>query len=349
MPGKPSWPEKMRILIDIGHPAHVHLFKNLAWKLQEKGHQIFFTAREKEHETYLLKTYGFSCKSFGRHYSSRAMKVFGLFRFDFQMFIFALRSRPGLFISHGSIYASHIAWLLRKPHVSLEDTGNFEQIRLYRPFTDIIITPENLKKDLGPKQVVHNAYHEIAYLHPDYYNPSPAIYEHLNLRVGQPYAVMRFVSWHATHDAGEQGLTMGQKRRIYDFLSASLPVFVSSEAPLPDEFEKNRLDIPPERIHDVLYYASIYIGEGATMAAETGLLGTPAIYVNSQRAGNCEDLAEYGLVFPLNTTEEILDRAGKIIRNPDQQNEYRQKREKLLAAKTDLTAFLISLLENKYL
>ena len=140
-----------------------------------------------------------------------------------------------------------------------------------------------------------------------------------------------------------------QKRQIYDFLSASVPVFVSSEASLPDEFVKHRLDIPPERIHDVLYYASLYIGEGATMAAETGLLGTPAIYVNSQRAGNCEDLAEYGLVFPLNTTEEILDRAGQIIRNPEQQNEYRQKREKLLAAKTDLTAFLISLLENKYL
>jgi predicted glycosyltransferase len=39
----------MNILIDIGHPAHVHLFKNFAWIMQKKGHKTLFTAREKEH------------------------------------------------------------------------------------------------------------------------------------------------------------------------------------------------------------------------------------------------------------------------------------------------------------
>ena len=44
----------MRILIDIGHPAHVHLFKNFAWQMQEKGHKVLFTCREKEFEIDLL-------------------------------------------------------------------------------------------------------------------------------------------------------------------------------------------------------------------------------------------------------------------------------------------------------
>jgi len=54
-------------------------------------------------------------------------------------------------------------------------------------------------------------------------------------------------------------------------------------------------------------------------------------------------------VFSLNTTEEILDRIHKINNPPDFKNECRKNREKLLEEKTDLTAFLISLIENKYL
>lgn len=349
MPARQSFPGRMKIIIDIGHPAHVHLFKNFAWKMQEKGHQVFFAAREKEHEVYLLKTYHFQYKSFGRHYSTKAMKIYGLLKFDLLMFFYALRLKPDLFISHGSMYASHVSWLLRKPHISLEDTGNLEQIRLYRPFTDVIITPENLNTDLGKKQISHNSYHEMAYLHSNYFKPSLDIYKLLNLSVGQPFGILRFVSWNATHDAGQKGLSINQKRIIFDSLSKYFPVFISSESDLPAEFEKYRLNIPPDKIHDVLYHASIYIGEGATMAAESGLLGTPAIYTNSQRAGNCEDLSKYGLVFSLNTTEEIIDRIREIHSNPDFKKECRKNREKLLEEKTDLTAFLISLIENKYL
>lgn len=46
----------MRVLIDIGHPAHFHLFKHFAWKMEEKGHKILFTCRDKEFVIYLLKS-----------------------------------------------------------------------------------------------------------------------------------------------------------------------------------------------------------------------------------------------------------------------------------------------------
>ena len=65
----------MRILIDIGHPAHVHLFKHFAWEMQKKGHTIFFTCREKEFEIYLLEKYGFAFKSFGKKYFSPLGKI----------------------------------------------------------------------------------------------------------------------------------------------------------------------------------------------------------------------------------------------------------------------------------
>ena len=32
----------MKILIDIGHPGHVHFFKHAVWELQKRGHEVFF-------------------------------------------------------------------------------------------------------------------------------------------------------------------------------------------------------------------------------------------------------------------------------------------------------------------
>ena len=37
----------MKILIDIGHPGHVHYFKNLIIGLQDNNHQVIVTARNR--------------------------------------------------------------------------------------------------------------------------------------------------------------------------------------------------------------------------------------------------------------------------------------------------------------
>jgi len=39
----------MRILIDIGYPAHVHLFRYFTKELMYKGHKVHFTCQEKEY------------------------------------------------------------------------------------------------------------------------------------------------------------------------------------------------------------------------------------------------------------------------------------------------------------
>ena len=49
----------MRMLVSIGHPAHVHLFKNLIWALEKHGHEIKIAARDKEIVLYLLDCYDF--------------------------------------------------------------------------------------------------------------------------------------------------------------------------------------------------------------------------------------------------------------------------------------------------
>ncbi len=197
----------MNILIDVGHPAHVHLFKNFAIIMKNKGHNIVFTARDKESIIELLKKYNFTFYVLGVHKKYLVNKLITLLTYNYKLLKFCKAFLPEIFLSHGSPYAAHVSAILDKPHISFEDTEHsIEQILLYKPFTDQILTSNVFKRDLGKKQIRYNSFHEIAYLHPDYFTPNLEIKKELNLAVNEKFVIIRFVSWAATHDLGYRGL-----------------------------------------------------------------------------------------------------------------------------------------------
>ncbi|AXT58120.1 DUF354 domain-containing protein [Aquimarina sp. AD1] len=336
----------MRILIDIGHPGHVHLFKNLAKEMQKKGHTFLFTCRQKEFEIELMKAEGFEFVSFGKKYNSTVGKMFGLLKFDFMTVVQGLKFKPDLFMSHGSPYAAHAAAILRKPHVSLEDTGNMEQVKLYLPFTKSVLTSTAFHKSLGDKQIEYAGYHELAYLHPNYFTSDVKVYHTLGIPEQTPYVVLRFVSWNASHDVNQSGLTMTEKRELLQHLDKKYKVFISSEGQLPDEFKEYQIKIPPEKMHDVLAFAEMFIGEGATMASESAILGTPAIYINSIMAGTIDEQVDYGLLFNFQKGEGVMEKIKELENTSNLQEAFGKKREQLLKDKIDVTAFLIWFVEN---
>ena len=195
----------MRILIDIGHPGHVHLFRPFAHDMVAKGHQVLFTYRQKEFEGELLEASGFDRKSFGKHFKTTLGKIWGLVKFNWKMFWTVLSYKPDLLLSHGSIYAAQAGWLLGKTHISMEDSGNMEQIRLYRPFTKAILAPEVLPEQLGSKEIRYKGYHELFYLHPNRFSPDFDKLEPLQLKPDESFVILRFVSFNATHDFGHGG------------------------------------------------------------------------------------------------------------------------------------------------
>ena len=48
----------MNILIDIGHPGHVHLLRNVAKELEGKGHRIYYSVRDIPVAKRLMEHYG---------------------------------------------------------------------------------------------------------------------------------------------------------------------------------------------------------------------------------------------------------------------------------------------------
>ncbi len=336
----------MKILIDIGHPAHVHLFRHFAQEMTKKGHKFLFTTREKEVAVHLLKHFGFDFVSFGKPYKSLPGKLFGLVKFNLKLLKVSMRFKPDLFISAGSFYASHISFLMHKPHITFEDTGNMEQVKLYLPFSEVILVPKAFHKDLGPKQIRYSGYHELAYLHPNQFKPNSDILKQLCVEKDETYIVIRFVSWNASHDAGQVGFSLERKIELVQKISKYGKVFISSEGDLPAELEQFRVGISPEYIHDAMAFASLYIGEGATMASECAALGTPAIYVNSITAGTLEEQENYGLLYGFRSSDGVIEKALEILKNPEEKKKWKSRQKKMLSEKIDVTAFMVWFVEN---
>jgi predicted glycosyltransferase len=160
---------------------------------------------------------------------------------------------------------------------------------------------------------------------------------------------MRFVSWNAIHDVGKYGIK--NKMKLVKKLEKYGWVFITSEGRLNDGLKECRIKVPPEKLHDLLYYASLYVGEGATIASESAVLGTHAIYLNTSRLGYTDEEEEkYKLVYNF-SDKEIMDeqafnKALELLGNNCLRNEGKKKREKLLNEKIDVTAFMVRFIEN---
>ncbi|WP_062398808.1 DUF354 domain-containing protein [Methanogenium cariaci] len=84
----------MKILIDIGHPAHVHFFKGTVKDLSDKGHEILMVTRNKEMTVDLLKKYEFNYITVGEHQTSMTGKALALLQFDYRIYQVAKNSDP---------------------------------------------------------------------------------------------------------------------------------------------------------------------------------------------------------------------------------------------------------------
>jgi len=340
----------MKILIDIGHPAHIHLFKNFAWRMQERGHKILFTCRDRECVLQLMRVYKFVYDNFGKHYSSVQGKIFGLLKNELQMLNTAIQFKPDLFLSHGSTIAAFTSFIMHKPHIAFEDTFNMEQVKLSMPFTDVVLTGDYSHPSLGKKEIKYPGYHELAYLYPNVFTPDESVLEILGMKKGEKYAIVRFVAWEASHDIGHSGISYENKIKLVKTLSRHLHVFISSEMELPEELKNYQINIPPEQMHNALAFAHLFIGESSTMATESAVLGTPSIYINDSKLEYTNDLANYGLLYSYMESEydqiAAIKKAEEIALKQNIREEYLAKREKMLADKIDVSAFLIWFIDN---
>jgi len=339
----------MRILFNIAHPAQVHLFKNLIWNLEKKGHKCKITTVNKDVSLDLLKTYGFNYEIVGSARSTLFSKATELIKIEYNLYKIARPFKPDILIGGvGNAYVAHVGKLLKVPSIVFDDTEHAKISHfIMDPFADVICTPSCFINNIGKNQIRYNGYHQLAYLHPNYFNPNPDVLDQVGLCKSDKYTIIRLVSWDADHDIGQKGIQ--NKKEFILELEKYGKVLICAEGELDKELEKYRIKVSPEKIHDLLYYASLYIGEGATMATESVILGTPSIYISSLagKIGNFIDLEKnYELMFNYFDSDKATKKAFELINKPNLKEEWKIKINKLLKDKIDVTAFMVWFIEN---
>jgi len=88
----------MRIVIDIGHPAHVHYFRNFIKIMESQGHEFLVFARNREVVYELLDYYSIKFIRRGKGDDSRIGKLFYMFFTSSFMFFRSLFFKPDIFI-----------------------------------------------------------------------------------------------------------------------------------------------------------------------------------------------------------------------------------------------------------
>lgn len=338
----------MKIFIDIGHPAHVHYFKNFIWIMQEKGHSVTITARDKEVALNLLDYYKLPYYNRGKGRKGFLGKLLYIFQGDIFLLKKAWKIKPDIFISFGSSYAAHTAWLMRKPHIAFNDTDNntFQHIT-YIPFTKVILTPEVYAKNHGKKHLRFDGFMELCALHENHFKPNcEKVMRLLGLKKEDKYVILRFVSWEATHDFGLTGLTMEDKYRLVKELSEYARVIISSESPLPPDLQQYAYSVEPALMHDLLNGANLIVSESLTMSAEAAFLGTPALCISTATAGTLDEEVNLGLLELFRTSEGLIDRALEIMKTPDYKENFKIKTQNILKNKIDVTSFMVWFVEN---
>ncbi len=337
----------MNILFDILHPAHVHFFRNTIIELTKSGHHVMVTARDKDLTQRLLDLFDITYHSISKETGAKSRLVWELMSRNVRLASLVTKERPAVLASIGGISTAQVGFLTRTRNLTFYDTENATMSNLLSyPFSSKVITPDCYKGWVPKnKHVPYPGYHELAYLHPNRFSPDSDLLKDAGIDTGEPYSVIRFVSWKAMHDVKAKGYSPKDKLQLAQTLEEYGKVYITSEEPLPEEFEKYRLPLPPHQVHHLLAFARLFIGESATMASESAVLGTPFVYLDVVGRGYTDEQENrYGLGFNYRPwqVDYSIEKAKELLSgNFKVSAPFKESHARMLAEKIDVTEFIV--------
>ncbi|MFC2156958.1 hypothetical protein ACFLT9_03900 [Acidobacteriota bacterium] len=332
------------ILFDIGHPAHVHLFRLLIIELKSRGHRVTVTSRSKDVTHSLLDHYGIEHLSLSRVPRRPALMIGELLKRD--LGVFKLHRKHKFQIALGtSVSIAHLSALTRVKSFIFEEDDDavvptFAAITY--PFSTGIVVPDCLKfTKWENKRIVHNSYHELAYLHPDLFTPDYAVLAKYHLEP-ERYVLIRGSALRAHHDVNIRGL----REDVLDRLS----VLFKDYKILSSHEEGDSSAIDPWDMHHVLSFSKMLVTDSQTMTAEAACLGVPSIRYNSfvGKISYLEELEhKYELTFGFSPgqEEQMYSKIENLLGLEDLSGEWTGRKTQMLARKQNFLEWMLRFLE----
>lgn len=351
----PTPGEGIRVLFDVGHPAQVHLFRHARQVLERHGHETFVASRAKEVTVDLLDAYGIDHTPLTRRGESFPGLVWELCLREKRLLSLAREFDPDVVVSRLSPAAAHVSAVVGCRNVVVSDTHVDSRLtrlvdhRLTLPFVDTVCAPDSFDLPVSAERRRSLDFQELAYLHPQYFQPDPTGLSAAGIDTAEPYFVVRLAGWDAYHDVGHRGLSPDGTRELVDFLERHGAVYLSAETTLPPDLAPYRLTTPPERVHDVLYYADLYVGDSGTMSTEAALLGTPAVRTNTMVGEGDENVfreleRRYGLLSSFRDENRAIEEVERLVRDGIDETIWQARRDRLVEEQPNVTERMVDVI-----
>lgn len=346
----------MKVLFMISHPAHFHMFRYTIDNLKRDGHTVVVVIRPKDVLESLCENAGMACYKVKNRPKKWGLLGLGLFLIEktFEVKKIVKKEKPDLLVGSDGVLAI-VGKLTGKPSFECSE-DDAEAIALYAkmffPFYTGIISPDCCSAwKWEKKKTGYKSYHELGYLHPNQFIPNKAKVEQYGIDTSSSYFLVRFAQLTAHHDVGIHGIDTNIGERMIEMLKPYGRIYITSERPLEPQFEPYRIKINPLDMHHVMAFASLYIGDSQTMAAEAGVLGTPFVRFNDfvGRLAYLNELEnDYHLGFghKTNDVEGLFASIQKWLDTPDRKAICAERCQKMLSEKIDYAKFLTWFIEN---
>ena len=358
----------MNILIQLVHPAHYYYYRDTIANLKRDGHKVVIAIVKKDMLEDILKEDGMEyvdiCPVSHKKWGKPGMVLDMVLR-DWRMLRLALKHKIDL-LTGSTIETAHVGWLLRKPNINIgEDDAAvvMKYIKNIAPFVGVRLTPDCC--DNGPIEAK-----------PGYFTPDAKVVSGYGVPVTEdgkadPYFIIRFSALNAHHDSGIKGINTEIAQRLIDILAPHGTIYITSERPLEPQFEQYRIKINPLDMHHVMAFASLYIGDSQTMAAEAGVLSVPFVRFNDfvGRIGYLRELEDvYQLGYGIHATplpadspirkadgsvqpsgvEALYAKVQELVAMKDEERKalFQERRMKMLSEKIDCAKFLTWFIEQ---
>lgn len=343
-----------KYLFMISHPAHFHMFKFTIRNLQTKGHNIIIVIRPKDVLEQLCIDYGldfYKTKDRPKKYGMFGLGL-SLIGKTFEVMKIVKKQKPDMLIGSDGVL-SYIGFLKGIPSFEwCEDDA--KAIKLYAfmffPFYTYLISPNVVDAWLWRnKKIGYTGYQKLAYLHPKYFTPNIDIKN--KYITDDKYFILRFSALTAHHDVGMKGFKEDFIEKIIQKLSLFGKVYISSEKELISKFQKYELKINPSDMHHVLSFSTMLIGDTQSMCVEAALLGVPSIRYSSfvGKLSVLEELEHnYKLTFGFKPGNDhlLINKIDELLNIDNFKTVFEKRRQKMLADKIDVTAFMVWFIEN---
>jgi len=340
----------------ISHPAHFHMFRYTIDNLKKDGHQVVVVIRPKDVLEQL-------CRDSGMQYYKvkDRPKKWGLLGLGFSLVEKTIEvgrivrsERPEMLIGSDGVLA-FVGKMRKLPAFECSE-DDAEAIALYAklffPFYTGIICPECCSAwRWDEKKIGYNSYHELGYLRPNQFEPNRGVVEQYGINTNSSYILIRFAQLTAHHDVGIHGINSRIAEHVIEMIKPYGTIYITSERPLEPQFEQYRIKINPLDMHHVMAFASLYIGDSQTMAAEAGVLGTPFVRFNDfvgrlSYLNELENKYHLGFGHRTDDLEGFYKSIQRWLDMPNRKVICETRRQKMLAEKVDYSAFLTWFIEN---